>query len=118
MNLDTGVMRTSSLSIGAWARAGVIDAPSATAIAVTSHTVRFMESSSCLRLGPGAGTFDGVAPARVPLLARGRRHRGSESPRELPSAIELRGLPDPGAHTGEIGGAHTRRLDHRGTKHV
>src|SRR5262245_54662911 len=118
MNLETGVIRTSSLSIGAWARTGSVDAPSASTIAATSHSVRFIGSSSCLVSHPSAGTLDGVAPARVPFLAGGCRHGRSESPLELPTAGELRRLPDTGPYTREIGCAETGGLDHRGTKHV
>src|SRR5262245_12241034 len=118
MNLETGVIRTSSLSIGAWARAEPVEAASASPIAVTTHIARFIGSSSCLASHPSAGTLDGVAPARVPFLARGRRHGRSESPLELPTAGELCRLPDPGPHAGEIRGAEAGGLDHRGPKHI
>src|SRR5262249_7813919 len=118
MNLETGVIRTSSLSIGAWARAEPVGAPSTSAIAVTSQIARFIGSSSCVVSHASAGPLDGMAPARVPFLARGRGHGRSESPLELPTAGELRRLPDPGPHAGEVGGAETSGLDHRGPKHV
>src|SRR5215475_7005868 len=85
---------------------------------MTSQIVRFIGSSSRLWSHPSARTLDGVAPARVPFLASGRRHGRSESPLELPTAGELRRLPDPGPYTSQIRGAETGGLDHRGTKHV
>src|SRR5712692_1166355 len=129
MNLETGVISVSSLSMGACAAAGpatmarVLNAMSASMV-----TRRFIESSSSrlhfsllalqslvpLRLSPGPRTLDSAAPSVVGGLARGGRHGRGEAAPELPARAELSALPEPGADTGQIGRADPRSLrDHR-----
>src|SRR5262245_1585775 len=122
MNLDTGVISTSSLSIGAWACASPAGRLIATKVATTSKAkTRVMRSSSWfprLRLRPRAGAVDGPEPAAVGGIASRRRHRGCEPPLELPAPRKLRRLPEPDAKAGEIGGTEARRLRHRRPQHV
>src|SRR3989442_8958783 len=136
MNFDTGVISTSSLSIGAWASA----APEARATRTMTRTVSaiFLMSrslgvvinpTSALNTGPGAGpralsfrpafrALDGATPPMVACRAGGLVHRRRERALDghaLGNHVER--APHPRSQAGQIGGAERGRLDHRRPQH-
>src|SRR5258706_1169197 len=107
-NFDTGVMRTSSSSIDAWA-ATMAGRPEATRSITASRAKRVMS----FLLFEAAGTLDGAAPARVFAVALARLHRRREralDARALRDGVER--APDAGAEPGQAGRPQRRRLDH------
>src|SRR5229473_2352620 len=123
MNFDTGVMRFSSLSIGAgvWARTALTATIATRRARADSFIRRVIDRSSCR---PGAGAFDRSLPRRVPLGPLVPRHRRRERALDrMALGHRVERAPEAGAEPGEIGGAETGRLDdgrpvHRRIEHV
>src|SRR6266446_5013800 len=123
MNFDTGVMRFSSLSIGAGVCARTPLPPAiATRRARADSIIRRVIDCSLGR--PGAGAFDRSLPRLVPrgpLVLRHRRRERALDRMALGHRVER--APEADAEPGEIGGAETGRLDdgrpvHRRIEHV